>query len=205
MIADAHAGRVVACRLQTGVDVADPRSELLRAGPNVEWTRILEAPRAEWFAVSLRSADGDYRTVAHTSGEVMDTDISVEFPAAMKLASAIPGESRRVRFALLKPGAQIPEHTDVSSDNRIDEVRLQIPIVTAPGSFLDIGGKSIHMEPGELWFVDVSQPHSARNISSVSRIHLLIDKRLNTEERQWLDRTMATAHTTSLVRSEMAT
>jgi len=93
-----------------------------------------------------------------------------------------------VRIFKLPAGSKLPRHRDGSvSDLYSGKVcRLHIPIITSPGVQFIIGNKSFYLEPGKLYFTNVSLPHFVINDSSVDRIHLIIDVHANDEIRTFI-------------------
>ena len=50
------------------------------------------------------------------------------------------------------------------------------PVVRAPGDrVVAIAGEALRLLPGEVWFVDVSRPHSVANHGETPRVHLVLD------------------------------
>ena len=66
-------------------------------------------------------------------------------------------------------------HEVVATEDGLREARLHVPIRTNKRVQFRVGGKDIFMRPGELWYIDVSQPHSAGNGGRTPRVHLVVD------------------------------
>ena len=78
----------------------------------------------------------------------------------------------------LTPGSQVPEHIDAEGWVK-GIVRLHIPIITNDDVFFKLNGIKLPMKEGEMWYTDVTNPHSVGNNSDETRIHLVIDLAIN--------------------------
>lgn len=161
-----------AVRLDGGFDVEALRADLGKV-PDELWTPILTHRRLAWYGVALRSADGDPRTMRY-SERCIDTELMAQLASMHRIVAGVPGDLRRVRLLALQPGAKIGVHTD-EPEGTTREARLHIPIVTNEQATFTVSGEDVAMAPGDLWWLNVYLPHSARNLGSEPRVHLVID------------------------------
>ena len=86
-----------------------------------------------------------------------------------------------VRLLRLAPGAIVKEHTDPTLGLHIERsvIRLTIPIMTNDRVTFYLNRTAVPMQPGECWYLNLTDPHSIENHSDVERINLTIDMRPN--------------------------
>jgi aspartyl/asparaginyl beta-hydroxylase (cupin superfamily) len=90
------------------------------------------------------------------------------------LESAYDGKAGRVMLTKLMSNSNIDTHSD--SGDYLDVVRRHhIPIITHDDVMFSVDGRSINMKEGEVWEINNMLPHSVENISSIDRVHLMID------------------------------
>lgn len=82
-----------------------------------------------------------------------------------------------VRLLRLAPGAVVKEHTDPTLGIEIHKsvVRLTIPILNGDGVEFFLNGTTVDMNPGECWYLRLTDPHKINNPSNVERINMSID------------------------------
>lgn len=82
-----------------------------------------------------------------------------------------------VRFLRLAPGAVVKEHTDPTLGIEIERsmVRLTIPVFNAPGVEFYLNNELVNMQPGECWYLRLTDPHRIINNSDQQRVNLTID------------------------------
>lgn len=85
-------------------------------------------------------------------------------------------EVRLVRLLRLAPNAVVHEHTDPSLGLDVSEsvIRLTIPIMNQESSFL-LNGVKVNMEPGDCWYLNLTNPHKVINKGKQERVNLTID------------------------------
>jgi aspartyl/asparaginyl beta-hydroxylase (cupin superfamily) len=81
----------------------------------------------------------------------------------------------RVMFTRLPPGQSIPRHSDTTGDYCKYYTRFHVPIISDPGVRFLCGDESAEMVPGEVWWTNISLPHSVVNDSPSHRVQLLVD------------------------------
>jgi hypothetical protein len=164
--------RLRALRLDSGFEIAALLDDLAKVADDL-WTPILTHRKLDWYGVALRSADGDPRTMRYAA-ECVDTGLMTTLSAMREVVASVPSQLRRVRLLALQPGAEIGVHTD-GPGGATREARLHLPITTNTRAAMTIADEDIPMAPGELWWLNVDLPHSARNLGTEPRVHLVID------------------------------
>lgn len=160
-------------KLPVSFDPIRLKEDLARVPPE-EWLPHFSKIQydAGWSGVALRSSGGNPVTLEAGRSDYGDTKLLCLCPYFREVLSQFKCPLRRVRLLKLESGARIKEHIDPRSDK---VVRLHIPIVTNPDVEFCSNGSSVVMAPGELWFIDVTFPHSVSNRGDSGRIHLVID------------------------------
>jgi hypothetical protein len=82
----------------------------------------------------------------------------------------------------LKPGADITPHRDYGEQRyslHRGHIRVHIPVRTHPEVYFFIGGKRIPMTAGSAWYTNVCNLHAVRNLSTIHRVHLVLDMKVN--------------------------
>lgn len=82
-----------------------------------------------------------------------------------------------VRLLRLAPHAVVKEHTDPTLGLEIERsmIRLTIPIIKPADMTFFLNGEPVAMEPGECWYLCLTDPHKIINNSAEERINLTID------------------------------
>lgn len=82
-----------------------------------------------------------------------------------------------VRLLRLAPGAVVKEHTDPTLALEIERsmVRLTIPVYKGPGVDFYLNNSIVPMEPGECWYLRLTDPHRIDNAGPDQRVNLTID------------------------------
>lgn len=93
-----------------------------------------------------------------------------------EILSCFQTEITSVRLMRLAPGAIVHEHRDPTLDAIHKEViRLTLPIYSNNNTVFLLNGTEINMNPGELWYMKLSEPHSVHNNDQMERINMSID------------------------------
>jgi len=139
-----------------------------------------------WKSIPLRSAggktgiDGSSATGANQSSDAskfVDTDLMRLTPYIHKLITIVAGSNDqllKVRLMQLDAHRIIAEHVDKFDGVRAVR-RFHIPIVSNPKISFFVNRQRYYLQPGQLYHIDVSQPHSVENNSETNRIHLVFD------------------------------
>jgi hypothetical protein len=82
-----------------------------------------------------------------------------------------------VRLLRLAPGGLIEEHTDPTLGLQIEKsvIRLTIPILTNKGVDFFLNGVPVPMNPGECWYLRLTDPHRVTNGGTTERISMTVD------------------------------
>lgn len=82
-----------------------------------------------------------------------------------------------VRILRLAPHGRIDEHTDPTLGLQIERamVRLTIPISVHDSTCFYLNQQLVPMQPGECWYMRLTDPHYVDNPSDQERINLTID------------------------------
>lgn len=86
---------------------------------------------------------------------------------------AVLGKAMIVR---LKPGGVVDWHRDEGAYAEA-HLRVHLCLVPSPGALLYCGGEAANLPVGQLTLVNVQALHSAINLGSVARTHLIVDLR----------------------------
>ena len=82
-----------------------------------------------------------------------------------------------VRLLRLAPYATVKEHTDPTLGLEIEKsvIRLTIPILNNENVTFFLNNTPVLMEPGECWYMRLTDPHKVINNGDEERINLTID------------------------------
>ena len=82
-----------------------------------------------------------------------------------------------VRLLRLEAGAVVKEHTDptLGLEQEKSVIRLTVPIQLNEGVEFYLNGIPVPMQPGECWYLRLSDPHRIVNAGDAERINLSID------------------------------
>jgi len=94
-----------------------------------------------------------------------------------------------VRLLRLSAGAVVKEHTDPTLGLEIEKsvIRLTIPIIKHEKVDFYLNNRVVPMQPGECWYLRLTDPHKIENNSPIERINLTIDMRPN----EWIKNIIA--------------
>lgn len=142
----------------------------------------------DWSGLALRAPAGARHAVevlhnAPGLTDFADLPVLARCPHFKAVVDALACEVSAVRLLRLAPGARIAEHRDHDLGHAFGEVRLHLPIVTNAAVDFRVAGARVIMRPGELWYIDASEPHAVRNDGAAARVHLVVDCHLN----DWLE------------------
>lgn len=82
-----------------------------------------------------------------------------------------------VRLLRLAAGAEVQEHTDPTLGLEIDRsvIRLTIPITHNDQVNFYLNKTVVPMQPGECWYLKLTDPHAITNHSTTERVNMTID------------------------------
>ncbi|MEO6289831.1 MAG: aspartyl/asparaginyl beta-hydroxylase domain-containing protein [Ginsengibacter sp.] len=152
------------------------------------WKRHYNTSKYEggWTTLQLRSINGSTENNISIQGSALhknmaykDTPLLEQYPYLQSVISFFECEKMAVRLMKLDAGAVIKEHTDHEMNFESGETRFHIPIQTNPGVTFFIEEQIIPMNEGECWYLNLSLKHRVNNFGNASRIHLVIDCKVN--------------------------
>lgn len=165
-------------RLPVSANVEALRADLTRLG-DAGWTPHFNQHYydGDWSGVVLRGplGRGDSLYTGDGDGVCEDAPAMALCHGARALLKRLDLNVRSVRLLRLGAGAEIKEHRDYGLGPREGEARLHVPIVTNPSVAFWVRNRRVDMAPGDIWYLDLGQPHRVRNGGETDRIHLVID------------------------------
>jgi mannose-6-phosphate isomerase-like protein (cupin superfamily) len=177
-------------RLPCAFDAAALAADVAALAPDA-WTPHFNQAiyQGDWSGVALRSPGGHDATLYSdpTAGDFSETPLARRCPAIADALARLHCPLTTVRLLALGPGASIAEHSDFWLAFEDGEVRLHIPVVTNPAVEFVLDGRRVDMGPGECWYLNLNLPHQVANHSSVRRVHLVVDCKVNAWLRRLLD------------------
>ena len=84
--------------------------------------------------------------------------------------------ARQMGIAAHPPGTKLKTHVDTDT-----WFKIHIPLISTNNSYFIFDGEKFVMEPGRMYFVNTSVPHSTSNEGDGIRIHLLFKIPANTK------------------------
>jgi Aspartyl/Asparaginyl beta-hydroxylase len=169
------------CRLATGIDVTAIRHEL--EGNREAW--LEEKQSALTMRTRASTMNILLREISHLPNQDRYAALRTErrqafqlFPAAIamaeRLAQLCGGSMGKTRLAALKPGAEIPAHSDWGLYHELTE-RIHLVIRNRGGCHFTCGDSTVEMQDGEVWWFDNLARHYVINTGTHWRTHLIVD------------------------------
>ena len=147
------------------------------------WKHILsDEGWNSWTGIALLSKDGELGSLGEGS-QYYPTSLLRSSAEFQEVLAYFKCPLHRVRVLKLDPNhGQIHEHVDeMPESHRL--ARLQLPLSGAADTYFYSVGERVPMQEGELWYIDVTLPHSVVNQGKVERLSMVIDCELN----DWLE------------------
>ncbi len=85
------------------------------------------------------------------------------------------GRPYRRMLSVVMPGQSIAPHRDEQPEVWCG--RAHVPLLSNERALFIIAGKSLHMRPGHVYWVDTREMHEVVNGGDVPRVHLMFDVR----------------------------
>ena len=168
-------------RLPLEFDGESLAADLTAFGPD-EWIDhfVQENYEGSWQVLPLRGPAGETHPIRMAysdpgATEFVDTPFLERAPALRAAMARFPCPLGSVRLMKLTPGSRILEHRDHDLDPESGCVRLHVPLTTNEAVVFRVAGESVDMEPGECWYLRLSEPHEVRNEGPADRVHLVLD------------------------------
>ncbi len=118
--------------------------------------------------------------------EWLDTSVLRNSPYLSSVVDTFRSHSRvtLVRLLRLASGGIVVEHNDPTLGLEIEKsvIRLTIPIQTNEGVEFFLNNELVPMEPGECWYLRLTDPHRIVNAGDMERINMTIDM----EPNEWV-------------------
>jgi hypothetical protein len=135
-----------------------------------------------WKGVSLVARGGDMTDLGYHNQDPrpsLKTKALANCPYFEKVIDTFKCEKRGVRLLSLDPGGIILEHHDSNESVDFGYARVHIPIVSDPRIISVLARRHYYWRPGEVWYGDYTFPHHVRNPTEITRVHLMLDLRVN--------------------------
>jgi hypothetical protein len=182
-------------KLPLRFDAAELARDLERLA-GIDWTRHYVAQHfsGDWSVIPLRGPAGATHPILQIAPnpgatEFADMPALALAPCVRQALSRFACPLQCVRLMRLTPGSRIKPHSDFDLAFEQGVVRIHVPIITNPGVEFQLGDAPVAMAPGEAWYLRLSEPHSAANLGTTDRVHLVIDAEVNA----WLGALFAAA------------
>lgn len=148
----------------------------------------------DWSVLPLRHKAGATHPVMMiyadpTTDDYVDGALLEKTPYFRAVLAAFRCPLTAVRLMRLAPGSVIKPHRDHDLAVELGTARIHIPITTNPDVSFLLNARPVTMQPGEVWYLRLSDPHAVVNRGSASRVHLVIDATVN----DWLADQLAAA------------
>lgn len=169
-------------RLVNGSVEIGPLIEEVEAQPSA-WTASIvrqqkNPAHRHTQSILLRTAVHRPDVAGVDNQQSVERPIAHRFPRAMAFMDGFAADMRaelgRAMIVRLKPGCAVSPHVDAGAYYRIRD-RYHLVLSSPSGSLLRSGDEEVRMRPGELWWFDNKQLHSAANEAADWRVHCIFD------------------------------
>lgn len=148
----------------------------------------------EWSVLPLRAPRGAEHPILRITSspgcsDWVDTEYLEHCPSIGSALERFKCPLAAVRLMYLGSNSEIFEHRDADLDAKLGMARIHIPLSSNPNVTFLLNRSAVEMEPGDCWYLRLSDPHSVSNEGNCARIHLVIDAEVN----DWLSNLLATA------------
>ena len=114
----------------------------------------------------------------------VESPLLKESPYFLEVLDSLKCRTTNVRLMRLGAGEVVQEHTDPQLNLEFrNQVRLHVPIFVNESVDFILNGTKVPLQPGELWYMRLSDPHSVHNNGQYERIQLSIDVVVN----EWVE------------------
>jgi hypothetical protein len=182
-------------RLPFSFDAAGLREDLDRIGGG-DWVDhfVRQNYEGDWTVLPLRFTAGATHPImqAYSSPTAVafeDGPLLDRTPCFREVLARFECPLQAVRLMRLAPGSVIKEHRDHDLAAEWGTARIHIPVVTNADVEFLVNRTPVAMEPGSVWYLRLSDPHSVANRGTTDRVHLVIDCVAN----DWLTDMLAAA------------
>ena len=109
----------------------------------------------------------------------MDTDYLKNSPYLNSVIDTFKAKTKvtLVRLLRLAPNSVVQQHTDPTLGLEVEKsvIRLTVPILNKEGIQFFLNDTEVPMQPGECWYLRLTDPHRVINNGSTERVNLTID------------------------------
>jgi len=139
----------------------------------------------DWSGVVLRGPAGKTNSLTpngltpESDPEYADTEFLDRCHYFQQVLARFECPLKSARLLRLASGSIVKEHRDYDLGYENGEVRIHVPIQTNPQLEFHLNNRRVVMKEGEVWYLDLGNPHRVRNRGSIPRIHLVIDMQVN--------------------------
>lgn len=158
----------------------------LAAVEAMTWTDhfVRQNYEGQWDVLPLRHQAGATHPImqAYTppdATDFVDAAILDRTPYFRNVLTAFLCPLKAVRLMRLTPGSRIKEHKDHDLAADWGQARVHVPVTTNPGVTFLLNRAPVAMEPGQAWYLRLSDPHEVTNDGETDRVHLVIDCDVN--------------------------
>lgn len=138
----------------------------LRAPAHMVDTSLPLPPPAEDYA------DGSWT-------DWLDTPVLAQLPYLKSVIATFQEHTtvNLVRLLRMAPHSVVKEHTDPTLGLHIHKsmIRLTVPIISNDGVTFYLNNEPVPMQPGECWYLRLTDPHRVINDGATARINMTID------------------------------
>lgn len=153
---------------------------------SADWIQhfVVQNYEGDWSVIPLRGPAAATHPVMMiysdpTCSEFADTPFLKDCHYFRSVLNSFRCPLMAVRLMKLSKGSRIKEHSDHDLDANTGTARIHVPIVTNEDVEFRLNGSIVKMNPGECWYLRLSDPHSVENNGSQDRVHLVIDASVN--------------------------
>lgn len=168
-------------RLPLDFDAARMADEVARI-PEADWIAhfVTQNFDGDWSILPLRCKAGATHPIMMavsdpSASAFEETPWLKRAPYLQEVLGAFACPLQSVRLMRLDPGSRIKPHRDHDLDAALGQARLHVPVTSNPDVAFWLNGSQVHMQPGEAWYLRLSDTHSVDNHGSAARVHLVID------------------------------
>lgn len=138
----------------------------------------------DWSVIPLRGPASATHPVMMiysdpTCTEFSDTPFLAGCSYFRKVLNSFQCPLMSVRLMRLAAGSRIKEHRDHDLAIENGLARLHVPVVTNEDVDFRLNGTRVVLNPGECWYLRLSDPHSVVNEGAADRVHLVLDVQVN--------------------------
>ena len=146
------------------------------------WTEhfVRQNYEGDWSVLPVRCTQGATHPIMQiysdpTATAYEDTALLARSPYFQLVLASLQCPLQAVRLMRLTPGSIIKQHCDNDLEAESGTARLHIPIVTNTDVDFRLNGERVILDPGSVWYLRLSDPHSVANLGNADRVHLVVD------------------------------